>query len=104
MAVELRSTAGFVQEGVKVLVYGQAGAGKTRLIQTLPTPVIISAEGGLLSLREEFSIFSLARRDGGRIAGLVIAHACDGDGWERTRIREVLTVELADRLGAVAEE
>jgi hypothetical protein len=51
MAVELRSTAGFAQEGVKALVYGQAGAGKTRLIQTLPTPVIISAEGGLLSLR-----------------------------------------------------
>ena len=104
MAVELRSTAGFVQEGVKVLVYGQAGAGKTRLIQTLPTPVIISAEGGLLSLREEFSIFALARRDRGRIAALMIEKACDGDGWEQTNLRSVISVDLATRLGAIAEE
>ena len=33
-----------------MLVYGLAGAGKTTLIKTLPEPVILSAEGGLLSL------------------------------------------------------
>jgi phage nucleotide-binding protein len=38
--------------GVKVLVYGQAGAGKTTLIKTLPDPIILSAEGGLLSIRD----------------------------------------------------
>lgn len=37
--------------GVKMLVYGGPGAGKTRLIPTLPNPVIASAEGGLLSIR-----------------------------------------------------
>lgn len=36
--------------GVKFLVHGPAGAGKTTLIQTLPNPLILSAEGGLLSL------------------------------------------------------
>ena len=52
---------------------------------------------------EEFSIFSIARRDRGRIAALVIEKACDGDEWERTNIRSVISVELATRLGEVAE-
>lgn len=38
--------------GVKILVYGMAGAGKTRLCATMPKPIIISAESGLMSLRE----------------------------------------------------
>lgn len=38
--------------GVKVLVYGQSGVGKTVLCATAPNPVIISAEAGLLSLRK----------------------------------------------------
>lgn len=37
--------------GVKILVFGPAGAGKTRLCATMPNPIIISAEAGLLSLR-----------------------------------------------------
>jgi phage nucleotide-binding protein len=35
-----------------LLVYGQAGAGKTSLIRTLPNPVVLSAEGGLLSIQD----------------------------------------------------
>jgi len=50
MAINLRSTAGLAADGVKLLVYGQAGAGKTTLIPTLPHPVILSVEGGLLSI------------------------------------------------------
>ncbi len=50
MAINLRSTAGLAADGVKLLVYGQAGAGKTSLIPTLPNPVVLSAEGGLLSI------------------------------------------------------
>lgn len=41
-----------VQNGIKILVYGRSGMGKTRLCATLPNPVILSAESGLLSLRE----------------------------------------------------
>lgn len=37
--------------GVKVLVYGQAGVGKTVLASTAPNPFLVSAEGGELSLR-----------------------------------------------------
>lgn len=50
MAIQLKSTKGFAGSGVKLLVYGQAGAGKTSLIPTLPDPIILSAEGGLLSI------------------------------------------------------
>lgn len=50
MAVILKSTKGAMESGVKVLVHGPSGAGKTTLIKTLPDPVILSAESGLLSL------------------------------------------------------
>lgn len=52
MAIQLRSTRGLAANGVKLLVYGQAGAGKTTLIKTLPNPVVLSAEGGLLSIAD----------------------------------------------------
>jgi len=37
--------------GIKALVYGGAGSGKTTLCGSAPSPIIISAEAGLLSLR-----------------------------------------------------
>lgn len=52
MAINLKSTKGAAADGVKVLVYGGAGSGKTTLIGTLPAPIIISAEAGLLSLAD----------------------------------------------------
>jgi hypothetical protein len=39
--------------GIKALVFGGAGAGKTSLCGTAPSPIIISAEAGLLSLRNQ---------------------------------------------------
>jgi phage nucleotide-binding protein len=51
MAINLKNTADVSANGVKVLVYGQAGAGKTTLAATMPKPIIISAEGGLLSIQ-----------------------------------------------------
>lgn len=50
MAVNLKSTKSLSANGVKILVYGQAGAGKTSLIPTLPSPIVLSAESGLLSI------------------------------------------------------
>jgi len=50
MAISLKSTSGLASNGVKILIYGAAGAGKTTLIQTLPNPIVLSAEAGLLSL------------------------------------------------------
>jgi phage nucleotide-binding protein len=52
MAINLRSTKGLHANGVKLLVYGNAGAGKTSLIPTLPSPIVFSAEGGLLSIAD----------------------------------------------------
>ena len=52
MAINLKSTSGLVANGVKLLVYGQAGAGKTSLLKTLPKPIVLSAEGGLLSIQD----------------------------------------------------
>lgn len=52
MAIQLRSTRDVAATGIKVLVYGAAKAGKTTLIKTLPNPIILSAEGGLLSLSD----------------------------------------------------
>lgn len=47
----IMSTQGFgTKNGVKIIVYGKAGAGKTTLCATCPNPIILSAEGGLLTL------------------------------------------------------
>jgi hypothetical protein len=41
------------RNGIKVLVYGRAGMGKTTLCGTAPAPLIISAESGLMPLRHK---------------------------------------------------
>jgi hypothetical protein len=52
MSVNLKSTGALTTlAGVKTLVYGAAGTGKTTLVGTMPTPLILSAESGLLSLQ-----------------------------------------------------
>ena len=53
MAIKLKSTGDLSDKGLKVLVYGQAGCGKTTLSKTLPKPIVLSAEGGLLSLKDD---------------------------------------------------
>ena len=52
MAISLKRTRDIAKSGVKLLVYGQAGAGKTSLIKTLPNPLVLSAEAGLLSIQD----------------------------------------------------
>lgn len=52
MAISLKRTGALAGNGVKLLVYGQAGAGKTTLVTTLPKPIILSAEAGLLSIQD----------------------------------------------------
>lgn len=38
---------------VKLLIYGEAGIGKTRMVSTAPNPLLISSEKGLMSLKDE---------------------------------------------------
>ena len=54
MAIEFTTTREHAMNGVKCLIYGESGAGKTTLCRTLPhdETIIISAESGLLSLRK----------------------------------------------------
>lgn len=53
MAINLTTTKeAAALHGVKTLVFGRAGVGKTSLCATAPKPLIISVESGLLSLRE----------------------------------------------------
>lgn len=52
MAINLKSTGNVSAHGVKVVVYGHSGTGKTSLIRTLPNPIILSAEAGLLSISD----------------------------------------------------
>ena len=52
MAIRILNTKNYAANGIKILVYGAPGAGKTRLCATAPNPIILSAESGLLSVRE----------------------------------------------------
>lgn len=50
--MEFKSTKASDATTVNFLVYGAAGSGKTFLIKTLPNPVILSAESGLMSIND----------------------------------------------------
>lgn len=50
--INLQNTGQATADAIKLLVYGAAGVGKTSLIPTMPNPVILSAEAGLLSIAD----------------------------------------------------
>lgn len=53
MTIKVVSTSTLsLNHGIKCMVYGGAGKGKTRLCASAPRPLILSAEKGLLSLRK----------------------------------------------------
>lgn len=48
----LRPASEFAKQyGCKIIAYGGAGSGKTPLVNTLPRPVLLACEPGLLSMR-----------------------------------------------------
>ena len=83
MAINLRTTSDVHTNGVKLLVYGQAGAGKTSLIKTLPNPVIISAEAGLLSIADaNIPFIEVTSMDDLKEAYEWIATSVEGKGFD----------------------
>jgi phage nucleotide-binding protein len=86
--------------GVKVCVYGGPGAGKTRLCATTGgSPIIISAEGGLLSLRDvELPVIEVGTMDEIREAYQFLADSAEGAQFDWVcidSISEIAEVVLA---------
>lgn len=52
MAIKIQNAKDIKFNGVKCVVYGGPGVGKTRLCATAPKPILISAEEGLLSISD----------------------------------------------------
>lgn len=95
MAISLKNTSGLSSNGVKLLVYGQAGAGKTSLIPTLPNPIVLSAEGGLLSISEA----NLPYIEIGSMADLMEAYAWLIDSPEGLEFQSI----ALDSISEIAE-
>lgn len=55
MSISIEWTDFWTSNGIKILVHGQSGIGKTYTISTCPKPLVINVatENGLLSLREK---------------------------------------------------
>ncbi len=96
--------------GVKVLVYGSSGIGKTMLVATLPSPILLSAESGLLSLAPN----NIQRVFGANQAGIsydvpvipirTVEDIRDAFNWFQTspQARPFQSIAL-DRLSEIAE-
>lgn len=52
MSIKIYSTKDVFSNGIKCCIYGKSGIGKTSLLATLPRSIVLSCEGGLLSLRK----------------------------------------------------
>ena len=102
MAINLKKTGGLTAGGVKLLVYGQAGAGKTSLIKTLPNPIVLSAEGGLLSIQDaDLPYIEVATMDDLREAYAWCKDSQEAVGFESVAldsISEVAEVVLAHEM------
>ena len=86
----IKNTNDVVSHGVKIIVYGQAGAGKTSLIPTLPTPIILSAEAGLLSIQKSnLPYIEIKSMDDLKAAYLWLAKSDDAKAYESIAIDSI---------------
>ena len=53
MAIKIKSTKDVTTNGIKCVLYGASGTGKTIMGATAPNPFFISAEKGMLSLQSQ---------------------------------------------------
>ena len=90
MAIQLKKTGSLsADSGQKILVYGQAGAGKTSLIKTLPNPIVLSAEGGLLSIQDaDLPYLEIASMDDLREAWVWLG-TDEGRGYESVALDSI---------------
>lgn len=100
MAIQLRRTSDVHANGIKMLVYGQSGAGKTTLIPTLPDSVVLSAESGLLSIAgANLPYIEIDGMDALKEAYVWLTQSEEAKGFESVAldsISEIAEVVLAD--------
>ena len=95
MAINVKTTGSLAANGVKVLVYGQAGAGKTSLIKTLPQPIVLSAEGGLLSIQDaDLPFIEISDMDTLREAYTWLTQSDEAKGFQSVALDSIS--EIAD--------
>jgi len=53
VAIKIKKTGNVHEDGIKCLVYGKGGIGKTTLMGTAPKPIVLSCESGMLALADK---------------------------------------------------
>lgn len=93
MAISLKTTGSLSANGVKLLVYGAAGAGKTSLIPTLPQPIVLSAEGGLLSIQDaDVPFIEIASMDELKEAYTWLTESKEAQGYQSVALDSISEV------------
>ena len=110
--MQIQTTRGYGSDRLKILVYGESGVGKTTLARTTPDQpgtLIISAEGGLLSLADQTIDYIDITAEGEPMAALASVYHWLAGGEHTYRwifidsISELAEVCLAGALKANAD-
>jgi phage nucleotide-binding protein len=103
--IEITSTKDSVMDGLKVLVYGPSGSGKTTLIKTMPNPLIISSERGLLPLAGfDFPVIHIENEaDLRKALKYCKSRECEYDSICLDSLTDIAEVVLAEAQGLVKD-
>lgn len=104
--MELKSTSKLKNNGIKILVYGSSGVGKTTLIKTLSgKTLILSTENGLLPLKgTDIPYISVSSLEQLREAyEYVFAHKADYDNIVLDSVSDIAETILVEEKKKVAD-
>jgi len=108
MAINIKSAKTInLQNGINCLVSGKSGLGKTYLASTAPTPLVISVEGGMLSLNQhDIDVVECTNLDQIKEVYQFVSESKDADKYQTVvldSVSEIAEIMLSEYTAKVSD-